>query len=72
MEKCERIRRMKQCIAEKFDLRLILDEYSWIIIQEIAETTNVPIHYIQYSQKVPLPLEIYLNLNHLGSYYYCT
>jgi hypothetical protein len=46
MEKCERIRRMKQCVAEKFDLRLILDEYSSIIIQEIAETTNVPIHYI--------------------------
>jgi len=46
MEKCERIRRMKQCVAEKLDLRLILDEYSWIIIHEIAETTNVPIHYI--------------------------
>ncbi len=46
MEKFERIRRMKQCVAEKFDLRLILDEYSWLIIHEIAETTNVPIHYI--------------------------
>jgi len=46
MEKCERIRRMKRCVVEKFDLRLILDEYSWIIIHEIAETTNVPIHYI--------------------------
>ncbi len=46
MEKCERIRRMKQCVAEKFDLRLVLDEYSWIILHEIVQTTNVPINYI--------------------------
>jgi hypothetical protein len=46
MEKTERIRRMKQCVAEKLDLRLILDEYSWSIINEIAQTTNVSIHYI--------------------------
>jgi hypothetical protein len=46
MEKCERIRRMKQCVGEKLDLRLILDEYSFMIINEIAETTNVSIHYI--------------------------
>ncbi len=46
MEKSERIRRMKQCVAEKLDLRLILDEHSWSIINEIAQTTNVSIHYI--------------------------
>ncbi len=46
MEKCERIRRMKLCVAEKLDLRLILDEYSWLILNEIAVTTNVPIDYI--------------------------
>jgi hypothetical protein len=46
MEKSERIRRMKTCVAEKLDLRLILDEYSWLIINEISATTNVPIHYI--------------------------
>ncbi|CAF1203303.1 unnamed protein product [Adineta steineri] len=46
MEKCERIRRMKQCIVEKLDLRLILDEYSSLIINEIAQTTNVSIDYI--------------------------
>jgi hypothetical protein len=46
MEKNERNRRMKQCTAEKLDLRLILDEYSWSIINEIAQTTNVPINYL--------------------------
>ncbi len=46
MEKCERIRRMKQCINDKLDLQLILDEYSWTILDEIAQTTNVPIDYI--------------------------
>ncbi|CAF1249143.1 unnamed protein product [Adineta steineri] len=46
MEKCERIRRMKQCIVEKLDLRLILDEYSFLIINEIAQTSNVSIDYI--------------------------
>ncbi len=46
MEKCERIRRMKLCVAEKLDLRLILDEYSWLILNEIAVTTNVAIDYI--------------------------
>jgi len=46
MEKCERIRRIKQCVSEKFDLQLILDEYSWLIINEIAQTTNVSVHYI--------------------------
>ncbi|CAF1031523.1 unnamed protein product [Adineta steineri] len=46
MEKCERIRRVKQCIVEKLDLRLILDEYSFLIINEIAQTTNVSIDYI--------------------------
>ena len=43
MEKGERIRRMKICVGEKLDLRSILDEYSWSIINEIAITTNVPI-----------------------------
>lgn len=46
MEKCERNRRMKQCVLEKLDLRLILDEHSYVIINDIAETTNVPIDYI--------------------------
>jgi hypothetical protein len=46
MEKCERIRRMKQCINDKLDLQLILDEHSWSIINEITQTTNVSIHYI--------------------------
>ena len=46
MEKGERIRRMKICVAEKIDWRMILDEYSWSIINEIATTTNVPTHYI--------------------------
>ena len=46
MEKGERIRRMKICVAEKLDWRMILDEYSWSIINEIATTTNVPTHYI--------------------------
>jgi hypothetical protein len=46
MEKSERIRRMKICARENLDLRLILDDYSWSIINEIATTTNVPIHYI--------------------------
>ncbi|CAF5055576.1 unnamed protein product, partial [Rotaria sp. Silwood1] len=46
MEKCERIRRMKQCVAERLDLRLILDEYSFLIINDIAQTTNVSIDYI--------------------------
>lgn len=46
MEKTERIRRMKHCASEKLNLQLILDEYSWLIMNEIAETTNIPIHYI--------------------------
>ena len=46
MEKTERIRRMKQCASEKLDLKLVLDEYSWLIVNEIAQTTNIPIHYI--------------------------
>ena len=46
MEKGERIRRMKICVGEKLDLRSILDEYSWSIINEIAIITNVPMHYI--------------------------
>ena len=46
MEKCERIRRMKQCVSEKFDLQMILDEYSFMIINDIAQTTNVSIHYV--------------------------
>ena len=46
MEKCERIRRMKQYVLEKLDLRLILDEYSFLIVNEISKTTNVSIDYI--------------------------
>ena len=46
MGKGERIRRMKICVAEKLDWRIIQDEYSWSIINEIATTTNVPMHYI--------------------------
>jgi len=46
MEKNERNCRMKQCTSEKLDLRLVLDEYSWSIINKITQTTNVPINYI--------------------------
>ncbi|CAF1671011.1 unnamed protein product [Rotaria magnacalcarata] len=46
MEKYERIRRIKQCVAEKQDIRLIVDEYSWLIINEISQATNVSIHYV--------------------------
>ncbi|CAF5043876.1 unnamed protein product [Rotaria magnacalcarata] len=46
MEKCERNRRIKQCVSEKLDLRLILDENSFAIINDIAQTTNVSIDYI--------------------------
>ena len=46
MEKGERIRRIKQCMSENLNLQLILDEYSWVIINEIAQTTNTPVHYI--------------------------
>jgi hypothetical protein len=46
MEKGERIRRIKQCMSENLNLQLILDEYSWSIINKIAQTTNIPVHYI--------------------------
>lgn len=46
MEKSERLRRMKQAANEKLNLQFILDEYSWIIVNELSVTTNVPIDYI--------------------------
>lgn len=54
MEKCERNRRMKQCVSEKLDLRLILDENSFAIINDIAQTTNVSIDYIFLTTLVSL------------------
>lgn len=37
---------MKQCANEKLDLQLILDEHSWMILNEISQTSDVPIQYI--------------------------
>ncbi|CAF4184513.1 unnamed protein product [Rotaria magnacalcarata] len=45
---------MKQCVAEKLYLQLILGEHSFPIINDIAETTNVSIHRIFLTSIVAL------------------
>ena len=54
MEKAERCRRMKRCASEVFNFQEILDEYSWLIIEDIHKTSNLPMSYLFLSVAVAM------------------
>ena len=54
MEPNEYLRRMKRCSAEELDLKTLLDEYMYLMINDIHNSTNLPLSYIFLSMTVAL------------------
>lgn len=46
MEPSEITRRMKRCSLEDIDLKVLLDEYTYMIINDIQTSSNLPSNYI--------------------------
>ena len=46
MEANEFLRRMKRCSTEEIDLKVLLDEFTFSIVFDIHNSTNLPMPYI--------------------------
>ena len=46
MEPNESLRRMKRCSVEEIDLKVLLDEFTYSIINDIHNSSNLPLPYI--------------------------
>ena len=46
MDASEYLRRMKRCSFEEMDLKVLLDEFTYSIIYDIHNSTNLPLSYI--------------------------
>jgi hypothetical protein len=46
MEPNESLRRMKRCSVEEIDLKVLLDEFTYSIINDIHNSSNLPLAYI--------------------------
>ncbi len=46
MDASEYIRRMKRCSVEEIDLKMLLDEFTYSIIYDMHNSSNLPISYI--------------------------
>ena len=54
MESSEYQRRMKRCFIEEIDLKLLLDEFTFAIINDIHNSSNLPTCYIFLSIAVAI------------------
>jgi hypothetical protein len=54
MESTEYLRRMKRCAGEQMDLSILLDEFTYLIINDIHNSSNLPVSYIFLSIAVAL------------------
>ncbi len=54
MDPTEYSRRMKRCTVEEIDLKILLDEYTYLIINDIHKSSNLPLSYIFLSIAIAL------------------
>ena len=54
MEPSEYQRRMKRCFIEEMDLKILLDEFTYAIVNDIHNSSDLPLSYIFLSMAVAL------------------
>jgi hypothetical protein len=54
MDPTEYLRRMKRCSMEEIDFKMLLDEFTYLIIDDIHKTSNLPLSYIFLSMAIAL------------------
>ena len=54
MDNTEYMRRMKRCSVEQMDLKNLLDEFTYSIINDIHNSSNLPLLYVFLSMVVAL------------------
>ncbi|CAF3678229.1 unnamed protein product [Rotaria sp. Silwood1] len=54
MDNAEYLRRMKRCSVEQMDLKILLDEFTYLIINDIHNSSNLPLSYVFLSMVVAL------------------
>ncbi|CAF3348907.1 unnamed protein product [Rotaria sp. Silwood2] len=54
MDNAEYLRRMKRCSVEQLDLKILLDEFTYLIINDIHNSSNLPLSYIFLSMVIAL------------------